>query len=63
MKDFENKVIRVTFNTNSGWLVEAGDYIKMEGSFLVFRSQQNNKLKYINVDYIKLIEIVGEING
>ena len=33
MKDFENKKIKITLNSNSGWVSVTGAYIKQEDNF------------------------------
>ena len=46
MKDFENKKIKITLNSNSGWVTVTGAYIKEEGNFLVFYNPAIKKIQY-----------------
>ena len=49
MKDFENKKIKITLNSNSGWVSVTGAYIKQEDNFLVF---YNPLLKIIQYTFL-----------
>ncbi|MBQ1477074.1 MAG: hypothetical protein IIZ33_02895 [Erysipelotrichaceae bacterium] len=60
MKDFEGKIIRIYFHATQGSLVCNGYYLKKEGTFLVIRDTLSKKLKYVNEQYIRTIEIVGD---
>ena len=60
MKDFENKNIKITLNSNSGWVTVTGAYIKEEGNFLVFYNPAIKKIQYFSTFYIKSIEILGD---
>lgn len=60
MKEFENKKIRITLNSNSGWVSVTGAYIKEEGNFLVFYNPLIKKIQYFSMYFIKSVEILGD---
>ena len=60
MKDFENKKIKITLNSNSGWVSVTGAYIKQEDNFLVFYNPLLKIIQYFSIYYIKSIEILGD---
>ena len=62
MKDFEGKILKITCDNVQGWVISTGYYIKQEGSFLVIKETNSNKIKYLNEKYIKVIEIVGDLD-
>lgn len=62
MKDFEGKIIKVYFDQAERWVSVTGNYIHTTDKFLVIRDELSKRIKYINVDYIRSIEIVGDIN-
>ncbi len=61
MKDFEGKVLKIYYDNVQGWVSGTGYFIKKEGNFIVIRENVSNKIKYINENYIKSIEIVGDV--
>lgn len=60
MKDFEHKKIKITLNSNSGWLAVTGAYLKEEDNFLVFYNPMIQKIQYLSMFYIKSVEILGD---
>ena len=60
MKDFEHKKIKITLNSNYGWVSMTGAYIKEEKNFLVIYNPLIKSLQYISLFFIKTIEILGE---
>jgi len=63
MKDFEGKILKIYFNSSEGFLCLSAAYIKTMDDFLVVKDNISKKLKYLNMNYIRQIEIVGDING
>ena len=62
MKDFEGKSLKIIFNQSEGWVCLKADYIRYEEGFFVVRESISKRIKYINKDFIRTIEIVGDIN-
>lgn len=63
MKEFVGKKIKVYLDVKSGLAMDTGLFMSSTGNFIVIKSDFRNKVEFINIDYIKLIEIVGEANG
>ena len=62
MKAFKNKRIKIIFNSNTGWICETGPFIQVDHNFIVMINELTKKIKYVNMQCIKTIEIVGDIN-
>lgn len=62
MKAFENKRIKIIYNSNSGWICETGPYIQIDHNFIVMINELTKKMKYVNMQCIKTIEIVGDVH-
>ena len=60
MKDFEGKRLRLTYQSNQGCVAETGSFVRREDPFLVIISNINRQLKYVNLAYVKTVEILGE---
>ena len=61
MKDFEGKIIKVFFNNVQGWVCLSGCFIRYEDNFVIIKETISNKIQYLNRDYIRSIEIIGDI--
>lgn len=62
MKAFENKRIKIIYNSNSGWICETGPYIQIDHNFIVMINELTKKMKYVNMQCIKTIEIVDDVH-
>lgn len=62
MKDFEGKILKVYFNNAEGLVCLKSRYIRFEEGFFVLQDYASKRIRYINKDYIRSIEILGEIN-
>ena len=62
MKDFEGKILKVYFNNAEGLVCLKSRYIRDEEGFFVLEDNASGKIRYINRDYIRSIEIVGDVN-
>jgi len=63
MKDFEGKTIKIYFNQTEGWVCLKADYIRFSEGFFVVRESISRKIRYINKDYVRSVEIIGDINA
>ena len=61
MKDFQGKVIKVYLNANSGWLMVSGPFIRKEDEFLIVKNNANGQIEYLNMAFVKYVEIVKEV--
>lgn len=61
MKDFEGKILKVYLDNIQGWLALTGYFIRYEDNFFIIKESMSKKIKYLNKDFIKSIEIVGDI--
>ncbi len=60
MKDFEGKRLRLTYQSSHGCVAETGSFVRKEDPFLIIISTVNKQLKYINLAFVKTVEILGE---
>ncbi len=60
MKDFEGKRLRLTYQSSQGWVAETGSFVRMEDPFMIIISSINKQLKYVNIAFVKTVEILGE---
>ena len=62
MKDFEGKILKVYFNNSEGLVCLKCRYIRAEGDFFVLQDASSMRIRYVNKNYIRSIEILGDIN-
>ena len=62
MKDFEGKILKIVYDNVQGWITGTGYFIKKEDIFIVIKEATTNRIRYINQNYIKSVEIVGDIS-
>ena len=62
MKDFEGKILKVYFNNTEGLTCLKCRYIRDEEGFFVLQDTGTERIRYINRNYIRSIEILGDSN-
>ena len=60
MKDFEGKILKIYFNNSQGWVCMTGSFIRKEDDFYIVRDNLSHSIKYLNKNFIRQIEIVGD---
>ena len=62
MKDFEGKVLKIYFNNPEGLICLKANYITFEEGFFVVQDLASKRIRYMNKEYVRSIEIMGDIN-
>ena len=62
MKDFEGKILKIYMNNTGGLVCLRADYIRFSDGFFVVMDSASKRIRYINKDCIRSIEIVGDID-
>ena len=62
MKDFEGKVLKVYSNNTEGLICLKANFIRYCDGFLIIQDQASKRIRYLNKDYIRSIEIMGDID-
>ena len=61
MKDFEGKILKIYFNNTEGLICLKALFIRYEEGFFVIQDMQSKRIRYLNKDYIRSIEILGDV--